>query len=126
MLRRHEDQRDLAQIQEVRDRPANEQFLAWDGLAMSLGLSGARPTYELVILPTAFLELAMLPTRPFGAVAQAIHTLSHDSHPPMAEALGSSPDAFRLLVAGYRVLYAADEEQRTVQVIDIARDQRSC
>jgi len=125
-LRRYEDQRDLARILEVLAQPVNEQFVAWDDLKAAFGLNGALSPYEMVLLPTACRTLTTLPAHCRGVVATAVHSLSYDSVPTTAEALGDAPDTFRLRVAGYRVLYAADEDCRTVLVIDIVRDRHAC
>ena len=125
-LRRQEDQRDLGRIHEALEQPANEQLLVWDAPNSGLDPHAVPSPYELVILPTASRMLATLPRQRRDAIALATYALRRDSFPSMAEVLCESPDAFRLRLAGYQVLYVVAQASRTVLIVEIARDRQSC
>jgi mRNA interferase RelE/StbE len=80
--------------------------------------------YRLLFLPAADRELSRLLKRmPAGeadALGKAIEDLQDQPRPPHVRRL-SGPDAYRLRVGHYRIIYEIDDDSRAVTVVRIAR-----
>ena len=75
-------------------------------------------SYKLRIKPSAVKELEAVPARDRRKVAAKIQVLAEDPRPGGSEKL-SGQERYRLRQGDYRVVYAIDDEERTVLVVKI-------
>ncbi len=75
--------------------------------------------YRILIKPSAVKELEDIPRRDRERVAQWIQKLVGDPRPHGSEKL-SAEEKYRVRQGEYRVIYAVDDEARTVLVVKIA------
>lgn len=74
--------------------------------------------YRLLIKPSAVKELEVLPKRDRQRVVDRIQGLAEDPRPAGCEKL-SGQERYRLRQGPYRVVYAVDDEARTVLVVKV-------
>jgi mRNA interferase RelE/StbE len=74
--------------------------------------------YRVYIKPSAAQELDDLPSKPRRAIARRIQNLAIDPRPPGCEKL-SAQERYRLRQGQYRVVYAIDDEAKSVLVVKI-------
>ncbi len=75
--------------------------------------------YKVLIKPSAVEELEDIPRRDRERVARRIQGLAGDPRPPGCEKL-SAEEKYRVRQGTYRVIYAIDDETRTILVVKIA------
>jgi mRNA interferase RelE/StbE len=75
-------------------------------------------SYSVLVKRSAERELRDIPKRDLGRVMARIRGLAEDPRPPGGEKL-SGHDRYRLRQGDYRVVYAVDDEERTVEVVKI-------
>ncbi len=75
--------------------------------------------YNVLIKPSAVKELEDIPRRDRERVVRRIHGLAGDPRPPGCEKL-SAEEKYRVRRGTYRVIYAIDDETRTILVVKIA------
>ena len=75
-------------------------------------------SYSLRIKRSAERELRALPQPDLGRIVRRIQGLAQDPHPAGHEKL-SGQDRYRVRQGDYRIVYAVDDEKRTVQVVKI-------
>ena len=75
-------------------------------------------SYKLLIKPSAVKELEAVPARDRRKVAAKIQALAEDPRPGGSEKL-SGHERYRLRQGDDRVVYAIDDEERTVLVVKI-------
>lgn len=75
-------------------------------------------SYKLLIKPSAVNELEAVPTKDRRKVAAKIQALAADPRPHGSEKL-SGQERYRLRQGDYRVVYAIDDDERTVVVVKI-------
>lgn len=79
-------------------------------------------SYEVILRRVAQKGLDVISERDYRAVGKAISGLKVDPRPARVKKLGDS-GLWRIRVGQYRVVYAIDNETRTVTVVRIARRQ---
>ena len=79
-------------------------------------------SYEVVLRRAAQKGLDALSEREYRAVGKAISGLESDPRPARVKKLADSV-LWRIRVGQYRVVYAIDDETRTVTVVRVARRQ---
>ena len=75
-------------------------------------------SYRLVIKKSAERELRAVPQRDLRRIVNRIQGLADNLRPPGNEKL-SGQERYRLRQGDYRIVYAVDSEQRTVEVVKI-------
>jgi mRNA interferase RelE/StbE len=75
-------------------------------------------SYSVVVKRSAERELRAVAKRDLGRVAARIRGLAEDPRPPGSEKL-SGQDRYRLRQGDYRVIYAVDDAQRSVEIVKI-------
>lgn len=79
-------------------------------------------SYEVTLKRAAQKALDALPEKDYRTVAEAISGLEETPRPPRVKKLGASR-LWRIRVGQHRVVYAIDDETRTVAVVRVARRQ---
>jgi len=79
-------------------------------------------TYEIVLRRAPQKELDTLSERDYQAVGKAISDLENVPRPARVKKLADS-GLWRIRVGQFRVVYAIDDEARTVTVVRVARRQ---
>ncbi|MDO8690808.1 MAG: type II toxin-antitoxin system RelE/ParE family toxin [Dehalococcoidia bacterium] len=80
-------------------------------------------SYEVVLRRAAHKGLGALSEKDYLAAGNAISSLEEDPRPARVKKLGDS-GLWRIRVRQYRVVYAIDDETRTVTVVRVARRQQ--
>lgn len=75
-------------------------------------------SYSVVIKRSAEAELRAIPKPDLRRVTGRMRRLAADPRPPGSEKL-SGQDRYRLRQGDYRILYAIDDERKTVTVVKI-------
>jgi len=75
-------------------------------------------SYSLVINKSAERELRALQKTDLRRITERIRGLAQNPRPPGNEKL-SGQDRYRIRQGDYRILYAVDDERRTIQVVKI-------
>jgi len=75
-------------------------------------------SYSLVIKKSAEREWRALPKTDSRRITERIRGLAHNPRPPGNEKL-SVQDRYRIRQGDYRVVYAVDDERRTIEVVKI-------
>lgn len=75
-------------------------------------------SYSLVIKKSAERELRALPKTDVRRIAERIRGLAHNPRPPGNEKL-SGQERYRIRQGDYRIVYAVDDERRSVEVVKI-------
>jgi mRNA interferase RelE/StbE len=75
-------------------------------------------SYSLVIKKSAERELRTIPKPDLRRVTERMRGLAQDPRPTGSEKL-SGHDRYRVRQGDYRIIYAVDDETRTVQVVKI-------
>jgi mRNA interferase RelE/StbE len=75
-------------------------------------------SYSLVIKKSAERELRVIPKPDLRRVTERINRLAETPRPSGSEKL-SGQDRYRVRQGDYRIVYAVDDETRTVQVVKI-------
>jgi mRNA interferase RelE/StbE len=75
-------------------------------------------SYSLVIKKSAERELRTIPKPDLRRVTERMRGLAQDPRPTGSEKL-SGQDRYRVRQGDYRIIYAVDDETRTVQVVKI-------
>jgi mRNA interferase RelE/StbE len=75
-------------------------------------------SYSVVIKRPAERELRKIPARDLRRVVTRIHGLAQEPRPPGCEKL-SDQERYRLRQGDYRIVYAVDDEARTVEVVKV-------
>jgi mRNA interferase RelE/StbE len=77
------------------------------------------PAYKVLLAPKAEEQLDALQKTEAKRVAAALLKLGADPRPPTAEKISGHPPFRRIRVGNYRVIYAADDESRTVVIVRV-------
>ncbi|MDO8547261.1 MAG: type II toxin-antitoxin system RelE/ParE family toxin [Nitrospirales bacterium] len=75
-------------------------------------------SYSLVIKKSAERELRTIPKLDLRRVTKRLRGLAQDPRPTGSEKL-SGHDRYRVRQGDYRIVYAVDDETRTVQVVKV-------
>ena len=75
-------------------------------------------SYRLVTKKSAERELRGIPKQDLHRIVKRIEGLAHEPRPPGCEKL-SGQERYRIRQGDYRIVYAVDEAQRTVEVVRI-------
>lgn len=75
-------------------------------------------SYSVVIKRSAERELRKIPKQDLRRVVARIQGLTREPHPPGCERL-SGQERYRVRQGDYRIVYAVDDEARTVEVVKI-------
>ncbi len=75
-------------------------------------------SYSLVIKKSAERELRTIPKPDLRRVTERMRGLAQDPRPTGSEKL-SGHDRYRVRQGDYRIVYAVDDETRTVQVVKV-------
>jgi len=75
-------------------------------------------SYSLIIKKSAEREWRALPKTDLRRITERIRGLAHNPRPPGNEKL-SVQDRYRIRQGDYRVVYAVDDERRTIEVVKI-------
>jgi mRNA interferase RelE/StbE len=77
--------------------------------------------YSLSIKPSAVKELRALPKRELGRIVARVQSLAAEPRPSGCEKLSAETPAvlYRVRQGDYRVVYAIDDEQRSVVVVKV-------
>ena len=75
-------------------------------------------SYSLIIKKSAERELRTLPKPDLRRVTERLRGLAQDPRPTGSEKL-SGHDRYRVRQGDYRIVYAVDDETRTVQVVKV-------
>ena len=75
-------------------------------------------SYSLVIKKSAERELRTIPKPDLRRVTERMRGLAQDPRPTGSEKL-SGQDRYRVRQGDYRIIYAVDDETRTVQVVKV-------
>ena len=75
-------------------------------------------SYSVVVKRSGERELRAVAKRHLGRVVARIRGLAEDPRPPGSEKL-SGQDRYRLRQGDYRVVYAVDDAQRSVEIVKI-------
>lgn len=75
-------------------------------------------SYSLVIKKSAERELRTIPKPDLRRVTERLRGLAQDPRPTGSEKL-SGHDHYRVRQGDYRIVYAVDDETRTVQVVKV-------
>ena len=75
-------------------------------------------SHRLLILPRAERQLAKLPADHFSRLRDAIHALAGEPRPAGCRKL-KGRDGYRLRIGAYRVVYAIDDREKIVTVLDL-------
>ncbi len=89
-------------------------------MSISEGGKSARVSYELKLRRAAQKGLDDLPEKDYRTVANAISGLQDNPRPTKVKKLGGS-GLWRIRVGRHRVVYAVDDEARTVTIVRVAR-----
>ena len=76
--------------------------------------------YEVSLRRAAQSGLDLVPKRDYQAVAKAISRLEDNPRPQRVKRLGGS-GLWRIRVGQYRIVYAVDDDARSVTVVKVAR-----
>jgi mRNA interferase RelE/StbE len=74
--------------------------------------------HRILVRPEARTSLLSLPTPVRRPLQHAIDTLAARPHPPHAVAVTGQPNTFRIRVADHHVVYAVQEGEVLILVID--------
>lgn len=77
-------------------------------------------SYEVRLRRVAQKGLDAIPQKDYGAVAEAIFTLKGNPRPQKVKKLADS-GLWRVRVGRYRIVYAIDDEARSVTIVRVAR-----
>ena len=75
-------------------------------------------SYSVVIKRSAERELRKIPKQDLRRVVTRIQGLAQEPRPPGCEKL-SDQERYRLRQGDYRIVYAVDDEARTVEVVKV-------
>ncbi len=75
-------------------------------------------SYSLVIKKSAERELRTVPKPDLRRITERMRGLAQDPRPAGSEKL-SGQDRYRVRQGDYRIVYAVDDETRTVQVVKV-------
>jgi mRNA interferase RelE/StbE len=75
-------------------------------------------SYNLVTKKSAERELRAIPKQDLRRVVMRIQGLAHQPRPTGCEKL-SGQERYRIRQGDYRIVYAVDDEQRTVEIVKI-------
>lgn len=83
------------------------------------------PDYRVRIPRKAQKQINFFPASVQDRLEAAIKELSHDPRPPRSSRkLAGAEDEWRLRVGDYRTIYAVDDEEREVIVLEVFHRQR--
>jgi mRNA interferase RelE/StbE len=74
--------------------------------------------YRVFLRKSAADELGRIPKKDLARIVERIRSLEHNPRPPGCEKL-SSLERFRVRQGDYRVVYAVDDKEKTVDVVKI-------
>lgn len=75
-------------------------------------------SHRLLVLPRAERQLAKLPAGHLSRLLDAIRALAGEPRPAGCRKL-KGRDGYRLRIGAYRVVYAIDDRERTVTILDL-------
>jgi mRNA interferase RelE/StbE len=73
-------------------------------------------TYSVEVAPKAEAQIKALPSAEARRIGAKLRQLAADPRPPKSEKFSGSPPFRRVRVADYRVVYAVDDDAKTVIV----------
>jgi len=74
--------------------------------------------YKVMIRKSAANELGRIPQKPLRRIVERIHSLGEEPRPQGSEKL-SVRERYRIRQGDYRVIYAVDDDLRTVEIVKI-------
>jgi mRNA interferase RelE/StbE len=80
--------------------------------------------YTVYVTPRAWTEIKDLPGNVRQRVRRAIDEFGDNPHPPRSKKLETpelEPDLYRLRIDRWRIVYAIDEEKRTIDVLTVRK-----
>lgn len=75
-------------------------------------------SHRLLVLPRAERQLEKLPADHFSRLRDAIRALAGEPRPAGCRKL-KGRDGYRVRIGAYRVVYAVDDREKTVTVLDL-------
>ena len=75
-------------------------------------------SYRILVRPSAAKEIEAVPRRDRYRIVARIQGLTSEPRPPGCEKL-SGQDEYRVRQGAYRVVYAVDDEERSVLVVKV-------
>ena len=74
--------------------------------------------YRVLILPRAQRQIASLPLQTRRRISDAIDSLEKNPRPPGTKKLKGTEDLYRLRVGDYRIIYAIQDDELLVIVVN--------